>query len=170
MIEMLVALVIISVLIAAAWGMRAGTKKATEGQRGVAVARSYADALDAFARDHGNRVPVMGSDDWPETAPGANRTGSSLPPFANGPVDIAENGRSYLNGVPEPVATSAVIIAGSTTSARQPMATVRVLYTAVDPNTWRLDVQARESRNDGGASWATQCSLGRSLPQGTRSC
>ncbi|MCW2973336.1 MAG: hypothetical protein JWN72_1609 [Thermoleophilia bacterium] len=170
MIEVLVVLVIIGVLVAAAWGMRAGTKKATEGQRGVAVARSYADALDAFARDHGNRVPVMGSEDWPVHAPGADRSGGPFPPFANGPVDIAENGRSYLDGVPEPVATNAVIVTGASTTAQQPMATVRVLYSAPDASTWRLDVQARESQNDGDASWTTQCSLGHALPQGTRTC
>jgi prepilin-type N-terminal cleavage/methylation domain-containing protein len=179
LVEVLIAMVIMAILFSAALAMNKSTKTATEGQRGVSVARAYGDAIDAFARDHGNRAPIPGTSDWPASNPPTGQTVDTQPPLARGPVDVGEASRPYLDQVPDPVASGLVIVASPQVSGSAETGhdakvspSSRVLYTTTDASTWRIAVQELvHSTDPGGAtSWNTRCTVGHDLPKGVRSC
>jgi prepilin-type N-terminal cleavage/methylation domain-containing protein len=108
LVELLVVMFIVAIMLSVAL-MSAHNTRATGGSlQAMAVAQTYADSIDRFAREHSGRFPrAPGSPDW---AGGANAK--------RGPMaDVLGTIKYYLRQVPEPVQTGSVLVGASSTTA-----------------------------------------------------
>lgn len=99
LVEVIIAMVLISILLAVAIPTLRGSQKTANFKQALGVGLTYDDAVKAFQSSHGGRAPVFGTADWPVAI--------------RGPVSL---GKPHLRGgVPEAVSnrTHGVLVAGS---------------------------------------------------------
>ncbi len=144
LVEVIIVLLIIAIIGAIAV-MSTGSAKAN-GTAHVAraTARTLAEAIEQFSRDHGGRLPgAPGTDDWtPQGATGAAAWQS--------PVDIANGRQPYVKGqAVQPLVEGQVALLAASGAAgggaAQPAATIRYVPDATR-GTFALDVQVRRGQ------------------------
>ncbi|MCW2956881.1 MAG: hypothetical protein JWO69_1750 [Thermoleophilia bacterium] len=177
LVEVVVVLIIIGILMAVLVGAGRSSSEATETQSTLSIAHVYADAVEAFADEHGGRAPVIGTNDWPTRATGvADRDApATQPAFAGGPRNLAAAGRRYLRRVPEPVMTGAVGLRtldarGAVHSAGNSSSRNRLTYASSSGTAWRIDVERNKPTRTGSPSWTVVCSMGTAPTAGARRC
>ena len=116
LLELVVVMVIVAILMSIGlYSLRSAEKSGTTAAA-VAAAHAYADAAEAFAREHDGRYPeAIGSDDWP----GGKET-------QRGPrAAVLGEERTYLRTVPEAIQDGRITIGSGTSSL--------VRYVPADP-------------------------------------
>ena len=132
------------------------------------MARTYADAIEAFADEHGGRAPVPGSDDWPARPAG---TTASLPDFAAGPRNAADGDRPYLAKIPEPISVGSLQLRTSAAPTQDSpvRGATRITYVVGVGTEWQLGVDVARPAADG-AAWRASCSLGPARRSAEATC
>jgi prepilin-type N-terminal cleavage/methylation domain-containing protein len=155
MVEVLVVMVIIGVLLAIALPKMQGWQDASRRDGGVAAARSYARAVEAFSRDHAGRPPRNGTPEWPTAT------------LSKGPVDLA-TGKFYLRQVPEPLQDKTAAFDAAATGTTPIVLRYRhVAGPAASPEVWSVEVLLRKA----GTADKVICQLGTSTrPAGVAEC
>jgi hypothetical protein len=139
-------------------GTRGSSQRAGSVSAAYAVASSYADAITAFANDHGGRAPVWGNaQDWPTSRSQMDAPGiAKLDGGVWGPVNGGARYRPYLEHVPEAVTSGRVrLVSTTSTSGAANTVAARVSYVRTDVRTWRLVVQRPQ-----GTAWKDVCGYG----------
>lgn len=123
LLEILVVLTILALLMAIAIATMSAATRNAQAQAVTEAAVRYDSAIRNFRRDHGNRVPVQGSSDWPVAV--------------EGPVAVTR--RPYLrSGVPETVAREQVRIGGDEQAATGSRGAI--IYEQVSRTEYRIRV------------------------------
>lgn len=103
-VEIVFALLILTVLGAVAMAFMQPARQRVSGGTALAVATTYASAVDAYKRDHHQNVPELSvtSAYWPVAA------------IAAGPIDLL--GRPYLKSteIPDAIGNKSVVLIGAT--------------------------------------------------------
>lgn len=152
LVEVVVVVLIIGILGAAIFAARNSSSRAGSVTAARTVGQSYHDAVQAFMRDHGGRVPTWNdTEDWPTSPPlGSGVTGGTGGLW--GPINIGARGRPYLDKIPESITDGRVAFG---TAAGSPGVRARVVYTALSARRYRISVQRATA-----TSWATTCEYG----------
>ncbi|MCW2922445.1 MAG: hypothetical protein JWL76_2319 [Thermoleophilia bacterium] len=152
LVEVVIVVLIIGILGAAIFAARNSSSRAGSVTAARAAGQSYHDAIEAFMRDHGGRVPVLNDpEDWPTTPPaGSGVTGGAGGLW--GPINFGARGKPYLDKIPESINDGRVALG---TAAASPGVRARLLYERIGARQYRLSVQRATS-----TSWATSCEFG----------
>jgi prepilin-type N-terminal cleavage/methylation domain-containing protein len=157
LVEVVVVLLIVAILAGSILAGRNSTKRAGAVTAARAAGASYHDAIEAFMRDHGGRVPIWGdNNDWRDSA----LSGSGVPAGSGaggqwGPINVSAVSKPYLEKIPEGIASGRVVIVNSGTTTSSPGVRSRLVYQAIPPRRYRLSVQRATD-----TSWATACEFG----------
>jgi prepilin-type N-terminal cleavage/methylation domain-containing protein len=140
LLELIVVLVIVAILLAIAVGSFRGTKRTTHFKSAQSAATSYAEAVEAYMQDNGQRVPKPGGAEWPELANGP--VNSMLKPSARGYNYMPHKGPEAVQG------GSVAFVSGSLSTAKPgitPQATIQ--YTG-SGSAYTFTVRATGSSSD----------------------
>ena len=100
-------MIIVSILLSVALLSLHNTRATGQSLETMAVAQTYADGIDRFAREHSGRFPkAPGSTDW------AGGTDAARGPMA----DVLGDIKYYLRQVPEAVQSGAVLVGAASTT------------------------------------------------------
>jgi prepilin-type N-terminal cleavage/methylation domain-containing protein len=151
LIELIVAMTIMSLLIGLAIPRFVSMRRTSTYKAGVTAATSYQQAIDQFRLDHNNRVPVIGSVDWPSGSDTARR---------GGPIN--QYNKPYLrSGVPEAVLDGSSDLQDDTNNVTMTdMLRTRIVYApgpGSPPTTYTLRVEKYDD-----STWSLYCTLGNS--------
>ena len=163
MVEIMAVVLIVLVLTTIAISSFRGTKRTTHYKVAQAAAHSYAEAIESYMADNGQRPPAMGGTEWP-TGTRAQKIG--------GPVDVllktpSGGPKRYMpRAAPEAVGDGLVdmLRTGETPSAK---AQAWITY-SVSGSNYVLLVTARQTGGDP----MLQCGVtnGATLPSGVKRC
>ncbi len=131
--ELLVTMLIIGILISAGVYSIRSARTSGEFTSALASAHAYADSVDAYAREHGDRYPTFPSAQWPADS------------ADNGPIDlrISSMPHQYLRRVPENVQAKSVLFA-ATPDATKPT----IVYVSENQGTgYRIEVHVPSSES-----------------------
>lgn len=142
-----------------------GSKTATYFKSGTAVAASYADAIEAYMADNGQRFPMPGSEAWP-----TNNERS----FNQGPRDpmrTLSDGRTlrpYMRSIPEAVSGGSVqIIAPGQTPKQSAQVAIDIMGNA---NSAEYKLRVRTLRGDEASRMVCVYTNSGQLEQGETRC
>lgn len=124
LVEILVVIAIVGILMAGAIWKLAGPRNATYFKSGVASANEYADAVEAYMADNGQRPPQLGGVEWPM----ATRERGPLNMLMKDQAGAV--GRPYLRSVPEQVASGLIEVGADDGDGDDPR--VRIEYESDD--------------------------------------
>lgn len=159
LVEVVIVLVIVAILMAAIVAGQSSSKRAGSVTAARAAGANYHDAIEAFMRDHGGRVPRWNvAEDWPASAvAGSGVTGGTGGSW--GPINFGARSKPYLDKIPEGVDSGRVVLVNNGTVTADPAVRSRVVYQEVGGSPsrrYRLLVQ----RSTAAGSWATTCEFG----------
>lgn len=163
LVELMVVVLIVLVLMAIAISSFRGTKRTNQYRAAQAAASSYAEAIEAYMTDNGQRPPAMGAPEWP-IGSRAQKVGGPVDQLLKAP---SGGPRRYMpRAAPEAVSDGLVdlIRPGESPAAR---AQAWITY-SVSGSTYVLRVTARAI----GSEPALECGVtnGTALPTGLKRC